>query len=85
MPSPPDLSADHQQMLAQLQGLSGADFDRAYVSQQMQAHQAALRVQQGYATQGDDPNLRAAAAKIVPVVETHIAMLQRMSARMGGA
>lgn len=81
-PPPPPLRADHQQMLAQLQGMSGMDFDKMYVTQQLLAHQEALMVQQGYAAKGDDPNLRAAASKIVPVVKMHIAMLKRMDSHM---
>ena len=84
MPSmaPPPLSADQQQMIAQLQATSGAAFDRTYVQQQMQSHQMALQVQQGYAQSGTDPNLKGAATKIVPVVEHHIQELQTMQSAM---
>ena len=84
MPSmaPPPLTADQQQMISQLQGTSGKDFDRTYVQQQMQSHQQALAVQQGYAQNGSDPNLKMAAGKIVPVVERHIQMLQSLQSGM---
>ena len=80
--APPPLTADQQQMIAQLQSTSGADFDRTYVQQQMQSHQQALAVQQGYAQNGSDPNLKMAAGKIVPVVEHHIQMLQGLQSGM---
>ena len=79
---PPPLTSDQQQMIAQLQASSGADFDRTYVQQQMQSHQMALALQQGYAQSGTDPNLKGTAMKIVPVVEHHIQELQTMQSAM---
>ena len=78
-PTPPALRPDQQQMIATLQATSGAQFDSTYIQQQMQSHQEALQVQQGYAQGGSDPNLKAAATKITPVVQKHIRMLQSMS------
>lgn len=76
---PPPLRADQQQMLGQLQRLHGADFDRTYVQQQMQAHDEALMLHQNYARSGDTPALKSAAAQIVPVVRMHRSMLQGMA------
>ena len=78
-PTPPALRPDQQQMIAALQATSGDQFDSTYVQQQTQSHQEALQVQQGYAQGGSDPNLKTAAAKIVPVVQKHLRMLQSMS------
>ena len=76
--APPPLRPDQEQMVAQLQGATGADFDRIYVTQQLQAHQEALALQSGYAKSGDDKNLKATAGKITPVVQKHLGMLQKM-------
>jgi putative membrane protein len=75
---PPPLKPDQQAMLSQLQGQTGAAFDKTYVSQQLNAHQEALDLQSSYAAAGDDPNLKAAAGQIVPVVQMHMGMLQKM-------
>jgi putative membrane protein len=77
-PKPPMLDRDMTRDLAALRGARGRDRDRLYVMQQKKAHQDALMLQEGYATGGDNPALRGAAAKIVPVVQHHIAMLDRM-------
>jgi putative membrane protein len=77
-PPPPQLEAAQREMLAQLRPLSGTAFDRAYVSQQKQAHAMALTLHQTYAAQGDVPSLQAAAAKAVPIVQQHIDQLQGM-------
>jgi putative membrane protein len=78
-PRPPMLDRDQRAMLAQLRAAHGRDRDGLYVSQQKTAHDQALALHQGYAADGDKPALQAAAAKIVPVVQHHIAMLNHLS------
>jgi putative membrane protein len=75
---PPPLNPDQQAMLTELQDLSGDAFDQDYVTQQTTAHQQALALQSSYGKGGDDPNLRAVANQIVPVVQMHLGMLQKM-------
>lgn len=77
-PPPPPLRPDQEAMLAQLQGLSGPAFDRAYVAQQIQSHQEALTLQSSYAQSGDASAIRAAARSAVPIVRMHLRMAQRM-------
>ena len=76
--SPPVLTPDQQAMLDQLKGESGDAFDKTYIDQQVTAHQQALALQKAYAADGDNNGLKAAAAHIVPVVETHLSLLQSM-------
>jgi len=76
-PAPPLLSAEQQQDLATLKTLHGAAFDKAYVEQQIQAHQTALGVMQAYASSGDNSIIRKAASDTVPIVQNHLAMAQR--------
>ena len=83
VPPPPPMRPDQMQMVAQLQPLNGAEFDKAYLTQQMQSHQAALMVQSNYARSGDVPAIRGAASKAVPIVQAHIAELNQMQAMMG--
>jgi len=80
MPPPPSptLDDDQKAMVTDLQSKHGKDFDTAYVADQMKAHQAALDLMTAESTSGDNPNLKMAAKKIVPVIKTHIAMLQKM-------
>lgn len=78
-PSPPMLDADGQQMISQLQGVSGKERDAMYTTQQTASHAKALTLTQDYAQNGDSAPLKAAAAKIVPVIEHHQQMLQNMS------
>jgi putative membrane protein len=75
-PAPPTLTAEQNQKVAALKGLHGAAFDKAYMAQQIEAHQTALGVMQAYASGGDNPVIRKAAADTVPIVQHHLAMAQ---------
>jgi putative membrane protein len=79
-PPPPALRPDQEQMATQLQGMSGADFDKAYLTQQVQSHQEALALMSTYAKTGDTPAIKAAAKSAVPIVQMHLKMAQKMSA-----
>jgi putative membrane protein len=81
LPAPPAaMSGDESKMLATLQSLTGADFDKAYVRQQILAHDQALAVSQSYASAGTDPNLRKAAQSAVPMIEHHLQMADQIRA-----
>ena len=84
-PSPPMLTADQQAQIDQLRGLSGAEFDRTYVSQQLASHQEALKVQADYAKGGSDPKLRQVASSTVPIVQGHLKSLMTLQAKTNGA
>lgn len=79
VPPPPPLRPDQEQMISQLQGMSGADFDKAYLTQQVQSHQEALALQSSYAKMGDVPTLKTAAHSAVPIVSMHLKMAQKMN------
>ena len=80
LPAPPPPMFDEQQKaaIADLQGKKGKAFDDAYIAGQKDAHQQALELMQSYSQDGDNPRLKATAGKIVPVVQMHIDMLNKM-------
>jgi putative membrane protein len=80
---PPVLSADQQQMMAALQPLTGDDFDRTYLQQQVPAHQQALALMQNYAESGDTPALQDAARTAIPIVQKHLARLRELTRQSG--
>lgn len=77
MAPPPELSPAQKGMIDQL-GAAGPNFDRVYLQQQLTAHQQALAMQQGYASGGDVPALREAAAGAIPIIQAHIQRIQQM-------
>jgi putative membrane protein len=74
----------HTMMLKQLREANHANMERVYVDQQVMAHEEALALHQGYAAQGDNPALRAAAAQAVPIVQRHLDEIKRIQTAMGG-
>ena len=77
-PPPPMLMPAQNELIAQLRAENGPARDQAYIAQQKASHNQALFVQQAYAKEGTSAPLKTAAAKIVPVVKQHIAMLKTM-------
>ena len=84
-PPPPGMGGDQSRLLYALQALTGPDFDRTYMRQQVLAHDQALAVAQSYAAQGRDANLRAAAQTDAPLVQHHLDMAMQLRASLGGA
>lgn len=81
-PRPPMLMPMQRQMLNQLRGASGSNFDRTYVLQQVPAHEMALALHSNYARSGDRPQLRAVASQAVPVVTQHLQQARQMMGMM---
>lgn len=75
---PPGLNADQQAMMEELRSASGAAFDSTYIRQQRTAHQMALMMIQNYRAGGDNEALKALAAKLQPMIETHLDLLNYM-------
>lgn len=78
--TPPTLDPDQQKMLDDIKNADAATIDGVYLRHQKTAHDAALALHRAYSTNGDTDSLKKAAGEIVPVVETHIAELQKLSA-----
>jgi putative membrane protein len=69
---PAALPSDLQGKIDDLNKASDADFDKTYIGQQVDAHQAALDLMQRYAQDGDVAQIKEAAAKIAPTVQQHL-------------
>ena len=68
----PALTAEQETNLAALRAAEGAAFDTAYKTQQVAAHEKALALVQGYAADGDIPELKRFAAEAQKVVQKHL-------------
>lgn len=84
MQVPTRLDARHQQMIDDLRAAEGEAFDRLYMEQQRMAHDAAFRLHSGFASGGDNPDLKLVAANAVPVIERHRAMFNGSSNQATG-
>ena len=74
----PSLPSDLQAKLDDLAKLKGADFDKAYIDGQIDAHEDALSLMKDYADKGDTPSLKTAAGEIAPAVQKHLDMAKAL-------
>ena len=71
-----ELLPDHQRMLDTLE--STMDFDATYLRQQLQVHEAALKLHSDFAARGESPTMRPVAANAVPIIRAHLERLRGM-------
>ena len=81
---PAELDQRRKGFLDNLNAATGADFDKVYMTQQVAAHQETLTLLNGYAENGDDAGLKAAAAKNAPKVQQHLEQAQQLQTKLGG-
>jgi len=79
---PADLDQRRKGMLDNLKAADAASFDKTYADQQVAAHDETLTLMQGYAKDGSDAGLKAAAAKATPTVQEHLDMAKKMQAEV---
>lgn len=65
------LDGSHQTMLNDLSSRSGAEFDKAYIDDQIALHNEAVSTLTDYAKGGAVPPLKTFAERTLPVVEMH--------------
>lgn len=80
----PALSASAQRTMERLQGLSGADFDRAFIQQMVSDHKSAVADFQRAASSGSDSDVRRFAQQTLPGLQEHLQQAQTLSGRLGG-
>jgi putative membrane protein len=79
VPTAPDHT--HQQAAARLAKLHGAAFDRAYIRQMVQDHEADVKRFRTQAKRGRDPELKRFAAHTLSTLETHLTMARTLAKR----
>ena len=81
---PSALDEKHKADVDKMSGLSGAEFDRAYLKEAgVKDHNKAVKLFQNEADKGKDADLKAFAAKTLPTIQEHLRMAQDMSGSMG--
>jgi len=69
---PTMLPDDKSTALADLRAVDAGDFDKKYMTGQVDAHQATLNLISRYAQDGDNAQIRAAAAAMLPTIQEHL-------------
>jgi putative membrane protein len=79
MTPPSSMDTTHDQLYKQLQGLSGPAFDHAYMSSQVQDHEAAVQAFQNEAANGSDADVRNLAQQTLPTLQQHLEMARSLA------
>jgi putative membrane protein len=84
---PTELDAAHKSTMTELQGLSGAAFDKAYIAGQLADHEKTVKLFQTEAQSGTDADIKAFATKNLPTLQSHLEMVRNLNNKLnsGGA
>jgi putative membrane protein len=75
---PQTLSPDKQQSLQKLQGMSGAEFDKAFSQEMVNGHEKAVQMYEQAAQSAQDPEIRAFAEEKLPTLREHLKLAQSL-------
>jgi len=81
---PATVSPKQMAMANSLQAASGADFDKMYMRDNVKAHEDAVKTFQSEINGGSDADIKAAAQKNLPTIQSHLQTARDISARMSG-
>jgi len=79
-----DMGDKHKAMQEQLAQLTGQEFDRHFVKHMIEAHQKAITLFRAQASSGKDEELKAFAARTLPVLQEHLKMAQQIQSNLQG-
>jgi len=65
-----------------LKVMSGKSFDKAYIKNQVDAHQETIKIFRQEAEQGQDSDLKAFAKKMLPTLEEHLKMANDLNNKL---
>lgn len=71
-------------MMDKMKGMSGAEFDRAYMSHMVSDHKKDIALFEKEANAGKDPQVKAFASKTLPTLRDHLQMAQSIHDPMMG-
>ena len=84
IPLPDMLDPEHQSISERLEKLRGAEFDAAYIAAQIQDHQRTIQLLEYEIGSGQEPDLKAFASQVLPIVIQHLQIAQAVQAQLAG-
>jgi putative membrane protein len=82
---PQDLPEDAQQKYEELQQLSDAEFDEAYMDEIIKDHEKDVEAFEQQAQSGEDPDLRAFAEETLPTLREHLELAKEVQSQITAA
>ena len=82
---PQELSGDAQQKYEEMQQLSDAEFDEAYMEDMVEDHEKDIELFEQQAQSGEDPDLRAFAEETLPTLREHLELAKQVQSQVTAA
>ncbi len=79
----PTMDSRHQNQINRLQGVSGAEFDREYMSLMIRAHQRDVNNFQTQSQSANSAQVRTLATNSLPVLQQHLSLAQQVGSQVG--
>lgn len=79
---PTEVSSEHKEMMDDLSKLSGAEFDKEYVSMMVEDHEKDVAEFQKAADGNPNADLKAFAAKTLPTLKSHLEQIKTINSKM---
>jgi len=76
------MDPEHTNIKEQLRAAAGLDFDRLYMETMVRDHEQAVATFQAEAQNGGDPEVKAFAARQLPVIQEHLAQARNIASRL---
>lgn len=80
---PADVDSSQRSELDKLAKLSGAQFDKEYMSTMVKDHETDVKDFETQAQQGGDPDIKAFANKTLPILKQHLEMARAAAKKVG--
>jgi putative membrane protein len=82
-PPSKELVGKHRDTYDDLSKRQGGDFDKTYISNMVADHEKDAKLFESMADNGQDPQLKAFAAKTLPVIKEHLKMARDIANKIG--
>ena len=79
---PTEVNAKQKELIDKLSKLSGADFDKQYVDAMVDDHKEDESEFQKQADSGNDPDVKAFAARNLPTIKAHLEMIKNIQSKL---
>jgi len=80
---PTELSSEQKSEMDKLSKMSGAEFDKEYMSAMLKDHEIDVKDFDTQAKEGNDPEIKAFAGKTLPTLQQHLQMAQQAAQKVG--